>query len=53
MKKSTIQWIVIGYVVVFWSVGAVVAVFDGNELLKFATPILTIIFGWLFTSSVT
>lgn len=53
MKKSTYQILIATFIVGFWIVSAIVAVFAGDELLKVTTPLMTLALGWIFAAEVT
>jgi hypothetical protein len=53
MTKSNAQlWIAVA-MVVLWGVGLIVAAFDGSEMVKIMTPMMTLMLGWLFTDHAT
>lgn len=53
MTKSRLQIIVASGIVGLWGVGAILATIDGDTMLKVTTPLVTMIFGWLFAAKAT
>ena len=53
MNKERLQFIVVIVIVVMWVIGIVLSIFDGSVLAKAMTPLLTMVFGWLFTQKAT
>lgn len=53
MTKARTQLIVVFVVIAMWVIGVVVAALDGTVVLKATTPLMTLVFGWLFTQRAT
>jgi hypothetical protein len=53
VKKSNAQFIVVMVVVVAWALALLLAQFDGSTMLKVVTPLMTLVFGWLFSAKAT
>jgi hypothetical protein len=53
MEKEKLQSIIILLLGAAWIIGAIIATFDGNVLLRVTTPMVTLAFGWLFAQKAT
>jgi hypothetical protein len=53
VSKAKLQVIITLGLLTLWGLGAIVASFDGNTLLKVTTPLATMCFGWLFATKAT
>lgn len=53
ISKASLRSVVVITLFVAEGGAAALAVFDGNELLKVFTPMVSMVLGWLFTSSFT
>jgi hypothetical protein len=51
VTKQKLQFIVVIVIVAVWVVGLILSVFDGNTLAKATTPLMTLVFGWLFAQN--
>jgi hypothetical protein len=49
-NKESLQLIVVGVIIILWILGLIISTFDGNTMLKAVTPMMTLVFGWLFTA---
>ena len=47
-SQTRLQIIVVLVALVLWVAAVVLALLDGDEVLKIVTPIVTMAFGWLF-----
>lgn len=52
MKKSQVQYLVIGGLLFAWVAAGIIASLDGSTMLRATTPVVTLAFGWLFARSV-
>lgn len=53
LKKSSVQLWVALFMIALWGVGLLVAVWDGDVMVKVMTPLMTVMLGWLFTDHAT
>jgi hypothetical protein len=53
VSKGTLQLVVALVVVAAWAIAVLVAINDGNTLLRVTTPMMTGVMGWLFTEKAT
>lgn len=51
--KRRLQITIACGIVGLWGIGAILAAVDGDALLKATTPLVTMIFGWLFAAKAT
>jgi len=51
--RRHLQVVVAVGIISLWGAGAILATFDGSTLLKVTTPLVTMMFGWLFAARVT
>jgi len=52
-NKAMAALVVACVVIGLWIVGILLAINDGDEMLKILTPFTTTAFGWLFTAKAT
>jgi hypothetical protein len=50
LDKTTLQLLVVGVIVLVWVIALIIAAFDGSVMLKATTPLMTLVFGWLFAA---
>jgi hypothetical protein len=53
LDKPKLQLMIVILIMALWTIGILVAVLDGSTMLKAVTPMMTLVFGWLFTAKVT
>lgn len=53
MNKERLQFIVVCAVCAMWVLGVLVAWKDGNLIMRATTPLVTMMFGWLFAARIT
>jgi hypothetical protein len=53
VSKERLQFIVVIAVLLLWTVGLIVSLVDGDTMLRILTPLMTMVFGWLFTQKAT
>jgi hypothetical protein len=53
MTKEKLQFIVALIIIAVWVLGIILSIIDGSTLAKATTPIVMMMFGWLFTQKAT